>query len=517
MNKSRYFQVSLCVSLMGLLLTACTPFQHVHDGQEQNPTSRLNPNKQVDAPFPGWVAGLPKIQAPKGFNWRQFAGTHLRFISEITPPSSALRANIKEFENVTGIDVTIEQMDLESVVEKVGLEFHAHADTHQVIYADPYQVLAEYSNQFVDLNRLNHDPALPHIPGGVHDFISTQLAVDGYMGSDQNLYTLPYDSPTMIMAYRKDIFDKYKSLFLREEGFDWTPGPNLTWEQYYTIAKWINEKVKQGIITEVKYGTGEQAKQYDSLMCDFSNILAAYGGDYFHNPNMGYVGTFHPGPSALQSQNAIRAATFYQKLMQVADPYSISWDWQDLADAFAGGDLAMAPMWHEYSAMFENPKTSRVVGKVGWSLLPRGPVRSANIFGGTGIGINKYATPNEQKAAWLFLIWATSPQTEYEILQSKAGGETPTRHSVYNLEAVRKGMEPGTAESGLMPNLLPMKATLDAWKKQYLYTRPKIPNWTEIDTVIFTELEKMIANKETPAQAMNRIAQKTNQVTGEHL
>ena len=38
---------------------------------------------------------------------------------------------------------------------------------------------------------------------------------------------------------------------------------------------------------------------------------------------------------------------------------------------------------------------------------PRGPKRSASMYGGTGLGINATASEREQKAAWLFVNWAT--------------------------------------------------------------------------------------------------------------
>ncbi|MCL6548445.1 MAG: extracellular solute-binding protein [Alicyclobacillus sp.] len=522
MKKRALKTASVCVLGSVLALAGCgtaaTNTNTGNAGNNGNDTgaAKTVAAKQVPAPFPGWVPGLPKITAPAGFNWKQFAGTHLTFISENTPPSSALADNIKLFEKATGITVTIEQSDLGTVAEKVALDFAAKSDKYQLIYPDPYQMLAKYSYDYVDLNKFNNDPTLPHIPGGLKDFIQSQLLVDGYMGNKDHLYAVPYDCPTMVLFYRKDIFDnpKYKAMFKKEEGFDWTPGPNLTWQQYYTIEKWINQKVKQGVIKGVKYGAGAQAKQYDSLMCDFSNVLAAYGGDYFKAPNLGSIGTTNPGKSLMDSPQAIAAATMYKKIVQAAAPGSTSWDWNGLAEAFAAGDIAMAPEWHEFASMIENPAKSKVVGKVGFAILPRGPVRSANIFGGTGIGISKFATPEQQKAAWLFIVWATSPQSQYMILKDKNGGETPTRYSVYNLPEIKKGMTPGTPESKAMPNLLSMQATLQAWKPQNVYMRPKIPQWPQVDAIVFTELSKMLANQETPAQAMKNIAQQSNQLTG---
>ncbi len=463
------------------------------------------------APFPGWVEGLPRIEAPKGFDWKQFSGVTLNFISENTPPSSALAKQIKDFEDVTGIKVNITQTDLGAVVEKVGLDFGSKKGQYQIVYADPYQLLAPYADKYVDLNKFNNDPALPHVPGGLDDFIKSQLLVTAYFGDDTKLLALPYDCPTMIWMYRKDIIEKYKDQFQKDKGYDWTPGGNLTWDQYYEMADWIDKNVPKD---EVKYGTGQQAKQYDSLMCDFSNVLAANGGDYFAAPHLGDIGTAKPGKCLLTSPAGMKSAEFYKKLVGIADPASTSWDWTGLAEAFAAGEVAFAPNWHEFASTLENPATSKIAGKVGYAILPKGDTRSANIYGGTGIAINADAPEKEQKAAWLFLIWATAPQTELMVLQSPVGGETPVRNSVYNLDIVKKGMTPGTPESKQMLNLLPMPATLEAWKLENVYMRPKIPQWLQVDTVVYTHLSNMLAGTEAPAAAMTNACKEIDGIVG---
>jgi multiple sugar transport system substrate-binding protein len=498
--------------ILVMLLNGCAQSSNYFErktGRNEN----IDVNVLVEAPFEGWIKGLPKIEAPKGFDWRQFEGIKLKMLSENTPPSSALAANIETFEKVTGIKVTIEQSDLYSVVESTGLDFNAKAGKYQIIYADPFQILSRYPKHFVDLFTFENDPTLPHIPGGMEDFIFSQVEVTSFIEDKNRLLALPYDAPTMVLAYRKDVFRKYRDVFIEEMGYDWTPSPHLTWEQYFEIAVWINKKVKEGIITEVEYGIGHQAKRHDSLMNDFSNILAANGGDYFENNISSRLGTENPGKSSLDSEIAIQTAEFYKKLINIAAPGSTTWDWIDNAREFSKGYIAMSPQWHEYSAMFENREESMISGKVGWSILPKGTQRHAHTFGGTGIGINKYATLREQKAAWLFIVWATSPQSQYMILKSKEGGSTPTRYSVYELPEVKRGMEIGTVESKEMPNLIPMQATLQAWEKEKIYVRPKIPNWRQVDTYIFTELSNMLLNKQSAEQAVKEITEKINAAT----
>src|SRR5215208_1822767 len=120
--------------------------------------------------------------------WKQFKGTTLQFISENTPPTSAIAANLKPFKDRTGIDVKITQMELGALVEKVALDFGAGEGQYQVIYADPYQVLAPYYQGLAELNTFNEDDSLPSIPKDTGDFIPTQLDAAGKFESDEELY-----------------------------------------------------------------------------------------------------------------------------------------------------------------------------------------------------------------------------------------------------------------------------------------------------------------------------------------
>ncbi len=519
MKRSLFASLMALIMLSVVVLSGCSSKSKESDSsspaassaQPSESAASSAPATTDGDPFGGWVEGLPKIETPAGFNWKQFEGTTLNVITENTPPSSGLAANIDIFEKATGIKVNIEQVNLDVVIEKTGLDFNAKNDNYHIIYADPYQILAKQSRHFLDLNTLNNDSSLPKVPGGLEDFIEAQLTANGYMGDKEHLYTLPYDSPTMVLSYRKDVFEKYKDLFQSEKGYDWTPGPEMTWEQYYEIAAWINQKVKAGVIKEVKYGTGHQAKQHDSLMNDFSNVLTSFGGEYFQAENLGSIGTDNPGKSLLTSPEALAAAEFYNKLLKEAAPGSRSWDWSGLAEGFAAGEIAMAPEWHEFASMYENPESSKVVGNVGWTILPKGPKGRGNMYGGTGIGINKYISEDDQKAAWLFLIWATSPQTQYKILDI---GFTPTRHSVYNLPEIQKAMQPGTEESKKLPNAPSMIAVLDAWKEENVYMRPKIPMWPQVDTIVYTEISKMLAGRQSPEDTMNEIAKQSDKLTG---
>jgi multiple sugar transport system substrate-binding protein len=439
----------------------------------------------------------PKGSAGGGDRWKQFSGTTINFISENTSPSAAIAANLAPFERLTGIKVKIQQMELDKVVEKCKLDFSSGTAQNHVIYADPYQVLAPMSEGLADLRPLIESPNYPPVELGLGDFISTQLQATGMFIDDKKIFALPYDAPTMIMHYRKDLFEKHRAKATADLGFDPTPSDDMTWERYYTVAQWFNQNAK----ADVAYGIGAQAKQHDALQCDFSNVLWSYGGDYFEKgQSLGLQGSADPGAVTVGSAEGVAAATFYRKLIKAAHPSSTSWDWTGLADAFTAGELAMCPNWHEFAAGEEKA----FPGMVGYALLPKGPARRAHIFGGTGIGINAAAKGDELGAAWLFVNWATSARTQLTSLGSDVGGGTPTRTSVYEMPEVKAEEDRSPSK---YPNIRTAETVLKAWRPENIGLRPKVAQWVELDTVVFTELSKMLTQNADPAATMQRMQQ----------
>ncbi|GAA5040710.1 sugar ABC transporter substrate-binding protein [Thermocatellispora tengchongensis] len=433
--------------------------------------------------------------------WRQFQGATLNLISENTAPTAAIAAHTKPFTDLTGIEVRIVTLELSALVQRVALDLASGRAQYQVIYADPYQVLAPYQRGLVDLRSLQADPNLPDLPGGVGDFIPVQMDAAGRFADPEPFYALPYDAPTMIWQYRRDLFEKYHDRMAGDLGFDPTPGGDRTWEEYFRIARWFNENAA----SDVRYGTGHQARQHDSLMNDFSNVLWSYGGTYFDNGReVGRLGTRDPGPCRLDSDAAIAGAEFYNRLLSIADPASKTWDWDGVGAAFRAGRLAMCPNWHEFAASNE----TALPGRVGYAVLPRGPVATANMYGGTGVGISGNTLPHERGAAWLFLVWATSPETQLANLRSEAGGGTPTRTSVYEMPEVRAAER----RPSPMPNMLTAAAVRQAWQPDRIGLRPKIPMWNECNTAIFTQLSRMLSGAESPRETMRSIKSRVDRI-----
>lgn len=456
------------------------------------------PAPQPAAEPPGAI--FNGLDIPEGYDIRQFEGMTLNFIVENNLYAAILSHESEAFSKATGINVRVRPMDFDSLAKKINLDFISKAGKYQIVYVDPYQTLNRFSGDLEGLVPYATDPEGPHIKGFMSDFFDFQTEVCSYFGDRSQVYTIPFDSTTMILYYRKDIFDKYRDAFYREKHYDWTPGtPEFTWERYCEVAAWIDANVPD---SEVRYGAGHMAQQHNSIFCDFSSVLAAYGGDYFGDPGVSTVGGRRFDSILTDSPAMVKALDMYKRILSVSAPESVNWNWTDSANAFRNGEIAMMPNWDENYTYMEHDTASRVRGKVGYAVLPRGEIRSANIYGGSGIGINKYATEAEKRAAWLYIVWATLAEMQLKVLMHPEGGCLPTRTSAYS--GLTSGI-PGDLPEGEVPAHVP--AVLSAWSPENLYLRPKVSTFYDAEQVLIRNLHEMVKRDLDSREVSRRITE----------
>ena len=435
--------------------------------------------------FGGDKNSFGNVEAPAGFDWRQCEGVVLDFIVENNINANILSKECEKFTDVTGIKVNVRSMDFTTLTEKINMEFISKTDQYELIYVDPYQTLTRFSDSLEDLYLYEKDDRLPHIVGGLEQFSREQLEVCAYFENEDKLCSIPFDSTNMIMFYRKDIFEKYAGQMEEDLGYRPQPGTlDFTWERYLEVSVWISEHVPKA---EVKYGSLTMSAQHNSVYTEFSTILAAYGGDYFENEEVAMLGVESPGELSNDKESFVAALSLYKRLVELNPEETREWNWTQINEMFQDGQVAMMANWDENAAAVENPMYSAVSGKVGYAVLPAGTARSANIYGGSGIGINRYASDEKKLASWLFIIWATSPQIQTKILLEEGGGNMPTRKDIYRL-----------IESRYLAVLPHASATIWAQKTAYAYYRPKMKNSYDFESMVILNLEDMIRGGTEP-------------------
>ncbi len=433
--------------------------------------------------------------APAAFDWKQCEGTILNFICEDNINANILSKEVEEFTKVTGIKVNIKRMDFNTLEEKINMEFISKTAQYDLIYVDPYKTLNRFSNGLEDLNIYEKNEALPHIVGGLDSFPKEQLEVCSYFGKKEKLLSIPFDSTTMILFYRKDIFMEYRDQMKKDLGFDPDPGSgNLTWDQYIGVAGWINKNVEK---TKVKYASLTMSAEHNSIYTAFSTILGAYGGDYFTNEKIIGLGT-NTGPELLSKTSEFYTAlSKFKEIIALNPQNKQGYTWDEVANAFTAGEAAMMMNWDENISAVEN---SDLAGKVGYSTLPKGTIRSANIYGGSGIGINSYSDSKKKLAAWMFIVWATSPEVQLKTFTDKDGGTLPTR------TALRDWIEEEYSET--MPQI---KALSLSQKKEYAYYRPKMKNGYEFENMMITNLYNMVTQDIGVRSVSNKMRSQWNE------
>ncbi len=474
------------------------PFNKAGEDQQQERENEIleTEREAIIAPFYEATSQYPNIEALEGFDWRQFEGITLNFLVENNINANLLTKESHQFTKVTGININIRPMDFSTLVQKINIDFISKTGKYQLVYVDPYQTLNRFAEtNLEDLSRYNNSLDLPGIPGGVEDFFPEQIAVNSYFLDKEAFYTIPFDTTTMILYYRKDVFEAYKDAFMKDKGYDWTPGlESFTWERYIEISEWIDKHVPKDV---VKYGSGHMAQRHNSIFCDFSSLLASYGGDYFRDTDVSTLGLREPKELAIMEPSFVEALNMYKRIIKVSHPDSVKWDWYDVGEAFKNGEVAMMPNWDENASSFENPATSKVAGKVGYSILPYGSVRSANLYGGSGIGINKHANEREKQAAWLYIVWATSPQTQLFVLKHPEGGGIPPRSSVYKDDEIKQVIAGKIDDYERFNTMLQLPTVLRAWEEKNVYYRPKIGNFYYVEQILINNLHNMVINNLT--------------------
>jgi len=97
-------------------------------------------------------------------------------------------------------------------------------------------------------------------------------------------------------------------------------------------------------------------------------------------------------------------------------------------------------MWIDgvgWAPPLEDPAASRIVGKVGYTVVPAGPKGQYSATYGDGLGIA--AASKNKEAAYLLIQWAVSKKQGARLLQ--AGGGVPFRNSILNDPEIQSGVK----------------------------------------------------------------------------
>lgn len=460
-----------------------------------------------------------QAQSSEDAKWKQYAGSKLVFISENTPPSFAIREKLKDFYDLTGITVEILTDDLPVVQQKAGIDLRSGTADYVLQYVQDKPIGAPFADFYADLTPLFGDDTLPQDPEGYGDgvWFENFLNACGRFYTEGKIIALPYDAAIAITFYRQDLFEANTKDFEAEYGYRLEFTPETTWANVLDIAKFFKAAKEAG--KDVPYGYAQHQGAFAwTTQLDIQRMLYSHGQWTDFNID-DKLGSKEPGPTNWGDAQSNLILSKFKELGDASHPDNLANGTLELNTVYQSGNIAMQVQYHEFAASVEDEATSMAAGgKTAYGFCPKGApdwiVNGGKAVNGTncgigGIGINANASEDLQRAAYLFAIWSTSRQNQFEVLKGLGG--TPTRRSVLEIPEVQAARQRPSA----MPNALTFDAAYGIGIQDPNFVLgPKIPEANEYHTIIATETQRMLSGDQSPEDTGASIKSQLDELNG---
>lgn len=352
------------------------------------------------------LTGFP---ARADVQWKKYAGTTIEANLIKGPRGELLQKYASEFTELTGIKVESEVIPEQQQRQKAVIELTSGKPSFDVVHVSYHVQKRQFDKAgwLADLTPFMKDPSLTTPDLTVEDFSSggQQFALN----EKGEMRSLPWSVDYFILYWNKELFAR-KGVALPK-----------TFDEMVAAAEKLNDPAN-GI-----YGfTGRGLRNANMTL--WTNFFLNYGGEFLDAK--GNILT--DGPEAIEATK-----TYQHLLTRTAPPGVAGFNWMESMASLTQGRAAMWIDGVGWAPPIEDPNASRVVGKIGYSLVPAGPKGQYSATYGDGIGVAQTSTKKE--AAYLYCQWAVSKTMGARLLQ--AGGGVPFRNSVLNDETVRKGVK----------------------------------------------------------------------------
>ena len=354
------------------------------------------------------------------FAWQQFKGTQLRVMLNKHPWQLAIEPHLKEFEALTGMKLVVEVYPEDQFRAKTSVELQSGSGSIDVFMTMPAQEGLKYlrAGWYQPVDEYLKDASITSPDYNWNDFLDVGRSA---MTVEGRIIGPPIQLETNQLMYRKDVFQKY--------------GVKVptTLDELEAAAKALNGKP---MTDDGQPGFGFVARGKRAAATSiFSGYLHAMGATWL---------TANREPS-FNSEEGVKAFDLYGRLLRLyGPPGSENNHWYEASSIMGQSKAAMYTEFDSISAFVEDPEKSKVKGKIGYAMFPKGPNGKPGTMATVwGLGIPKNS--KNPKAGWLFLQWVTNKEQVLAIQSERAvqGG----RDSVWKDPKATAKMNPELAEA----------------------------------------------------------------------
>jgi sorbitol/mannitol transport system substrate-binding protein len=223
------------------------------------------------------------------------------------------------------------------------------------------------------------------------------------------LYAVPFYGESSFLMYRKDLFQA-KNLTMPD---------SPTWAQVADFAAKLNDKGSgtAGICLRGLPGWGE-------VFAPLTTVVNTFGGTWFDKD----------WNAKVDSPEFKEAVNFYVDLVKkYGEPGAPNSGFSECLTAFGQGKAAM---WYDATSAagsLEDPKVSKVSGKVGYVTAPVNKTKSSGWLWAWALAMPK--TSKKQDAAWEYMAWATGKDYQKLVGEKLGWSRVPpgARKSTYEI------------------------------------------------------------------------------------
>jgi multiple sugar transport system substrate-binding protein len=320
---------------------------------------------------------------------------------------ASVQRHVAEFTDRTRIAVEIEIVDSDSYFSNA---IHDRLDdgAADVFMSGPVLLWEHVGANYVE--PLDEFVAQAADDWNADDFIPALLAANRWTGRFGDplgtgpLLEIPVNCESYNLSYVPEHLQRY--------GLE-VPA---TWDSYFETA----EELVRCSGSSVR-GFGQRGRQaWHTMYTGYASQIWSCGGRDFDDDLRCAIGR----PEVVAPTERFIAA------LRAAGPPSWSEQrWYELALDFARGEYGLIVDSDHYVALFEDPRLSQLVGRIGYAPPPAGPAGAAcpNLWTWSLV---MNARSRAKPAAWRFIEWASS--SDFLVRSVFDGNMNPTRRSVWD-------------------------------------------------------------------------------------
>lgn len=287
-----------------------------------------------------------------------------------------------------GVEMNLQMMPNDKILELLNINLASGSSNFDIIPCNETQVIRYAKNGWIlPLNDLWNKYKDQYNLGDIEPSFVAGSTVDG------KIYQLPNEFNGHIQMYRKDIYE--------QKGF----AAEKTIDEFKRNAQALKSDSMAG--TVLMFRVGDQC---------------ASGVTYYLN-NVG-DGWFHKDwRLAVNTPKGIQAVEFMKEMSKVAQRGFTTASGEEAALALSQGSAPMGHMWLSRVSTMEDPRKSRVVGKMGYA----SPAQGGGRITASGLAISKFSKKDPDLLFRTMLLTVSEQTIRTNILNN-----VPTRASMLN-------------------------------------------------------------------------------------